>query len=184
MLVQAVGLGKLSTEVSDIDCSKKLAEADKRNVKNKMKACVNSVSTELDLDAQRMHRLACKTNASQALATLRGVDPTQISTEQTQEFLQAAAQGGVAASMEACVDAVDPSSSVAEQEAALVDCRTSSAKQAVAQAYGELVGDISDEVVEEVVIKGTRDASRQAAKACIEVPTLHVLALSAALFHV
>ena len=134
-----------------------------------MKACVQSVSTALDLDSQRSERLSCKTNASEALAMLQGVDATQISNEKTQDFLHAAAHESVASSMEACVDAIDTSLSVTEQETALAACRTSSAKQAVAQAYGELAEDISDEVVEEVVIQGTRDASRKAAKACFEV---------------
>ena len=44
-----------------------------------MKACVQSISTALDLDAQRSERRACKTNASEALAMLQGVDATEIS---------------------------------------------------------------------------------------------------------
>lgn len=167
----ATSLGKLATELSSFDCHEMMETAERKQVKDQMRACVKAVSPTLDEESQRTARNECKTaNAKAALAAMTGGDTSSIETSEMDRYiLEAALTEGVPVAMKACMDGIDTSSPEADQATARLNCKDAVAKNALAESLGMLPGDVTHEMAEEAIEEASVAAVRKAFKACAKL---------------
>jgi hypothetical protein len=167
----ATSLGKLSTALSSFDCHEMMETAERKQVKDQMRACVKAVNPTLDEQSQRTAREECKTaNAQAALAAMTGGDASAIKTEDMDRYiLEAAFTEGVPVAMKACMDGIDTSSPEADQATARHNCKDTAAKNTLAEGLGMLPGDVTNELLEEAICEASVAAVRKAMKACSQL---------------
>jgi len=167
----ASSLGKLSSEFSAFECQEMMETAERKQVKDKMRACVNAVDSTLDNAAQRTARNACKAgSAKAALAAMTGGDASSIATEEMDRYiLEAALTEGVPVAMKACMDGIDTSLPEADQATARHNCKDTVAKNTLAEGLGMLPGDITNEIVEEAMHEASVASVRKAFKSCSQL---------------
>jgi len=167
----ATSLGKLASEFSSFDCQEMMETAERKQVKDQMRACVKAVDTTSDDAAQRTARNACKAgSALAALAAMTGGDTSSIKTEEMDRYiLEAAITEGVPVAMKACMDGIDTSLEEDDQATARHNCKDAVAKNALAEGLGMLPGDITHEMAEEAINEASVAAVRKAFKACAKL---------------
>jgi len=167
----ASSLGKLPSEFSAFECQEMMETAERKQVKDKMRACVNAVDSTWDDAAQRTARNACKAgSAKAALAAMTGGDASSIATEEMDRYiLEAALTEGVPVAMKACMDGIDTSFGPEDQATARHNCKDTVAKNALAEGLGMLPGDITNEIVEEAMHEASVASVRKAFKSCAQL---------------
>ena len=126
----ATALGKQTTDISATELNKFMADAGKDQVREEMKACMESAS-------DGAARTTCRdTTAKAALATALGKQTSDISATDLNKFMADAGKDQVGQEMTACMES-------AADGAARTACKDTTAKAALATSLGKQTSDIT-----------------------------------------
>ena len=126
----ATALGRQTSDITPTELNKFMADAGKEQVREEMKACMESAS-------DGAARTTCKaTTAKAALAIALGKQTSDISATELNKFVNDAGKAQVGQEMKACMES-------ASDAAARTACKATTAKAALATSLGKQISDIT-----------------------------------------